>query len=65
MDDGKQCFGFCLQGCQAIADTSTNSIIAPYNDVLKLNKIIRAKPFAYGRYRVRLFFILFQLLFHM
>lgn len=52
MDDGIKTYPFCVNGCQGIADTSTTVITGPKDSLIKLNKIIRAKPLAFNKYRV-------------
>ncbi|KAL1131340.1 hypothetical protein AAG570_010958 [Ranatra chinensis] len=43
---------FCRGGCDVIADTSTNAILGPDNEISLLNQKIGAKKFFFGRYVV-------------
>ena len=35
---------FCVEGCQAIADTGTSLLVGPTADILKINTLIGAYP---------------------
>ncbi|XP_065290974.1 cathepsin D-like [Dermacentor albipictus] len=43
---------FCKGGCQAIADTGTSMLVAPSDDVKKINKLLGAKEASPGQYLV-------------
>lgn len=51
MDYNNKSYPACMN-CQGVVDTSTTEIVGPYNDILKLNTLIRAKYFVHNKYRV-------------
>lgn len=49
----KENFTLCPNGCKAIADTSSNTIVGPDDDIAKIHNDIKAKNIFLNRYSVR------------
>lgn len=47
---------FCDGGCLAIIDSSASSIMGPPEDIERINGILKAKSFLFGRYAVSYYF---------
>lgn len=52
MNRNQTIYPFCVNGCEAVIDTSTTNIVGPKLEIQKINRLIGAKPIAYGRYEV-------------
>lgn len=48
----KENYTLCANGCKALADTSTNTIVGPEADIAKIHKDIKAKNIFLNRYSV-------------
>lgn len=46
-------YPFCSAGCDAIVDTTTNTIIGPADEIAAINKLLGANTPIMGRYRVK------------